>query len=178
MARTGSRSLHAYWASFAGAGFGILIPILTAAVAAVAFSLHQQKRYQASARVVIAQQSRANASGQEPPATTAGTDSQVAIARAPAVAGRALRSLHLHDRSPQDLVDQTAVTAGGSSVMTFTVTDRYQALATPLANAYARQFIRYSQMLGTASVRAAPPGPSVTRSDVTRHPWHGGLGSS
>lgn len=152
----------------------VLLAVIVVPLAAVAFSLHQQKLYQASAQVLITNQSNAqNLLGQQSAGTTidptrqANTD--MTVAQVPEVARRTLAALGLHDRSGQDLLNHTVVSAASDAdILTFSITDPNRSLAVRLVNEYANQFIEYRQQLDTASVTAALKGVNIRIHDLKR----------
>jgi Mrp family chromosome partitioning ATPase/capsular polysaccharide biosynthesis protein len=143
-------------------------------LAAVAFSLHQQKLYQASAQVLITNQSNAqNLLGQQSAGTaidpTRQANTDMTVAQVPEVARRTLAALGLHDRSGQDLLNHTVVSAASDAdILTFSITDPNRSLAVRLVNEYANQFIEYRQQLDTASVTAALKGVNIRIHDLKR----------
>jgi uncharacterized protein involved in exopolysaccharide biosynthesis len=139
----------------------VLLAVIVVPLAAVAFSLHQQKLYQASAQVLITNQSNAqNLLGQQSAGTaidpTRQANTDMTVAQVPEVARRTLAALGLHDRSGQDLLNHTVVSAASDAdILTFSITDPNRSLAVRLVNEYANEFIEYGQQLDTASVTAA-----------------------
>jgi succinoglycan biosynthesis transport protein ExoP len=139
------------------------IIFLTAAVvtvAAVAFSLRQEKLFRASAEVLLSRQNLAAAltgtpdtSGASDPARTAQT--QAELARVPEVARRALRAAGVH-ASPLDFLGRSSVSANpNADLLDFTVDDHDPSLAKRLASSYAKEFVAYRQTLDTASLLKA-----------------------
>ncbi len=152
----------------------VLLAVIVVPLAAVAFSLHQQKLYQASAQVLITNQSNAqNLLGQQSAGTaidpTRQANTDMTVAQVPEVARRTLAALGLHDRSGQDLLNHTVVSAASDAdILTFSITDPNRSLAVRLVNEYANQFIEYRQQLDTASVTAALKGVNIRIHDLKR----------
>ena len=78
---------------------------------------------------------------------------QARIARAPIVAAQVLRNADVVDRSPQELLESSAVTVDSEAdVLHFDVTDPDPRIAERLASEYARQFIARRLELDTQAV--------------------------
>ncbi len=140
-------------------GLVVFVVAVVTAVA-VALSLNQQKLYQASTRVLISDQTPQDlvgASTSQPPVDpTRRANTEIVVAEVPTIAQRTLAAIGLRDRSAQQLLSNTSITAASDAdVLTVAVTDPSAALAARLANTYTEEFIRYQQQLDTASVRAA-----------------------
>ncbi len=152
----------------------VLLAVIVVPLAAVAFSLHQQKLYQASAQVLITNQGNAqNLLSQQSAGTaidpTRQANTDMTVAQVPEVARRTLAALGLHDRSGQDLLNHTVVSAASDAdILTFSITDPNRNLAVRLVNEYANQFIEYRQQLDTASVTAALKGVNIRIHDLKR----------
>jgi tyrosine-protein kinase len=136
----------------------VIVPCL-----AVAYSLHQQRLYQANAKVLLSTQSLSN--------TLTGTQSlgvqvqagylaqtQAQVAEVSAVARHTLKALHL-DRSVQYFKSHSAVSANpNAEILTFSVVDHHAPLAAREATEYATQYILYARKLATASLQQARRG--------------------
>lgn len=134
----------------------LLLPL-----AAVAFSLHQQRLYEASADVLL--------SAENPSATLPGTpltglshdpermtQTQARVARVPEVVQGALRQVSGTGLTVTDfLADSSVLSSPTSDVLTFAVTNPDPALAKQLTNAYAQSYSAYRQQLYTDSIRRA-----------------------
>ena len=91
------------------------------------------------------------------------------------MARHTLQSVGLNDRSPQDLLGRTSVSAASNAdILVFAVTDPSPSVAIRLVNGYAHQFIRFSEALDTASVRAALDGVDARIHDLKRTVVTGG----
>jgi tyrosine-protein kinase len=142
------------------------IPILAAttvivAVLAVAFALRQDNRYSASAEVFVTQSLENAITGvtvlSPDPDRVIATQSEVA--RVPAVAELVAESVDGQGVTPQAVLDNSsAIPNKEADVMTFEVTWGDKALATELANAYARAYLDYRQELDTGSIDQAEKG--------------------
>jgi polysaccharide biosynthesis transport protein len=139
----------------------ILVCALVAPASAVALSLQQQKLYQASTDVLLSRQNLAAAlTKTDDPLATQDADrlaeTQVHVARVPRVLARTLDGVGLADRTPDDLLENSSVSALPSAdILAFKVTDPSPALARRLANEYAEQFTRYRRVIDTASLNVA-----------------------
>jgi tyrosine-protein kinase len=134
----------------------VLVP-----AAAVAFSLQQQKLYRASADVLLVQQNLATQlNGITDPTVYQQADrkaqTQADLARSPEVARRALEAAGVDDRSTEDLLSQSSVSAKqNADLLHFSVTDRDPAVAANLANEYVKAYIGYRAKLDTAALLKA-----------------------
>jgi Mrp family chromosome partitioning ATPase len=139
----------------------ILQAVLLLPIAAVVFSLQQQKLYRAGADVLLVQQNLATQlNGITDPTVYQQADrraqTQADLARGPEIARQALRSAGLDDRSPQDLLSHSSVTAKqNADLLRFSVTDPDPSVAPKLANRYARAYISYRARLDTAALLQA-----------------------
>jgi Mrp family chromosome partitioning ATPase len=134
----------------------LLLPL-----AAVAFSLHQQRLYEASADVLLSSESAAaTVSGtsltglsQEPERIT---QTQARVARMPEVVRDAIQQVSGADLTVTDLLAESSVSnSPATDVLTFSVTSPDATLATKLANAYAQSYSAYRQQLYTDSIERA-----------------------
>ena len=142
----------------------ILMAVVLVPVAAVAFSLHQQKLYQASAQVLLSSQNLA--------ATLTGTQqtgvaqdptriaqTQADVARVPTIAARVLRKVAGTGWTSQEFLGHSSVTAASSAdILTFVVTNHDPGLAWKLVDAYASSYTVYRRQLDTASITRALAG--------------------
>ena len=139
----------------------ILQAVLLLPIAAVVFSLQQQKLYRAGADVLLVQQNLATQlNGITDPTVYQQADrraqTQADLARGPEIARQALRSAGLDDRSPQDLLSHSSVTAKqNADLLRFSVTDPDPSVAPKLANRYARAYISYRARFDTAALLQA-----------------------
>jgi polysaccharide biosynthesis transport protein len=152
-------TLHDYTSVIRRRKWVILLALLVAPFAAVLVSLTQEPLYQASAQVYIRNPDLiAGLVGLPPrsvdPERVAAT--QAEIARAPVVAKRVLTSLGLTDRTAEDFLSSSSVSAKqNADLLDFRVTDPDRRLALRLATAYAREFSDYQRELDTAAIATA-----------------------
>jgi polysaccharide biosynthesis transport protein len=130
-------------------------------LAAVAYSLHQQKRYEASADVLLSAENLSatvpgtsvNGLSQDPERTT---QTQAQVARVPEVVQGALDQVSGTGLTAADFLANSSVsTSPTSDILTFAVTNPDPALAKQLANAYAQSYSTYRQNLYTDSIERA-----------------------
>ncbi len=135
----------------------ILQAVVLVPLAAVLFSMRQEKQYRASAEVLLSQQNLASAlTGTPTPAQFTAPDrvaqTQADLARVPEVAQRTLTAVRLR-RSPLDLLNHSSVSAQqNADLLEFSVTDHDPDLAVRLATAYADAYTKYREELDTASL--------------------------
>jgi capsular exopolysaccharide synthesis family protein len=128
---------------------------------AVAFSLQQPRLYEASSEVLLSRQNLAAALTGTPDVTVSQdaarlVETQANLARTPAVAIRTLAEAKLSDRSAQEFLESSSVSAKtNADLLEFTVTDASPDLAVRLAGEYARQFTIYRSRLYTAALQRA-----------------------
>jgi succinoglycan biosynthesis transport protein ExoP len=139
----------------------IIQSTLLVPVAALVFSLNQEHRYQATAKVLVSTQNLgAELTGTQGASVSSSNDlaTQAELARVPAVAKRAVATLHLA-MSPDVFLSQTAASSSGTSnILTFTATNPSRELAARMATAYARAYVRYRFASETAPIQAARTG--------------------
>ena len=139
----------------------ILPAVLLVPAAAVAFSLHQQKLYQASAQVLLSTQNLA--------ATLTGTQqtgitqdpiriaqTQADVARVPTIAQRVLTAFPGAALTVDEFLGASSVsTATNADILTFDVTNHDPLVARELVDAYAREYTIYRRQLDTAAISSA-----------------------
>jgi succinoglycan biosynthesis transport protein ExoP len=130
-------------------------------LAAVAFSLHQPRSYEASADVLL--------NSQNPAATLPGaplmglsqdperiTQTQARVARLPEIVRRVLGQVSGTGLTVSAfLADSSVSSSPGSDILTFAVTSPEPKLAERLANAYASTYSDYRTQLDTSSLQRA-----------------------
>jgi tyrosine-protein kinase len=152
----------------------ILQAVVLVPLAAVAFSLQQQKLYRASADVLLVQQNLGTQlNGITDPTIYQQPDrkaqTQADLARSPDVARQALDAAGLRGRSTQDLLSHSSVAAKqNADLLQFSVTDRNPAIAARLANAYGRAYIGYRAKLDTAALLEAKRDVNARLEALTR----------
>ena len=139
----------------------ILPALLLVPAAAVAFSLHQQKLYQASAQVLLSTQNLA--------ATLTGTQqtgitqdpiriaqTQADVARVPTIAQRVLTAFPGAALTVDEFLGASSVsTATNADILTFDVRNHDPLVARELVDAYAREYTIYRRQLDTAAISSA-----------------------
>lgn len=134
----------------------VIVPLLAAII-----TLRERPLYQASAEVLLSNQNLAaslsgvaDQGGALQPDRVAQT--QADLARVPQIAHRALAALAIHDRTAQDFLRASDVSARtNADLLEFHVRDVDAALAKRLATEYARQFIAYRNELESAGLAGA-----------------------
>lgn len=139
----------------------ILQAVVLVPAAAVAFSLQQERLYEAQSEVLLSRQNlAASLTGTPDPTAYIQADriaqTQADLARVPEVARRVLAALRLTARTPKDLLDASEVSAKqNADLLVFTVTDPSPSLARRLVTQYAHEFTRYRRELDTSSLQRA-----------------------
>jgi Mrp family chromosome partitioning ATPase/capsular polysaccharide biosynthesis protein len=142
----------------------IALAVVLVPLAAVGFSLQQQKRYQASAEVLLSSQNLAAAlTGTQQTGVNLQPDriaqTQAEVAQVPAVAARVLRAVPDTGLTITNFLDNAGVsTSPDADLLRFHVTNRDPALATRLVNAYAAAYTAYRRHLDTTSIANALAG--------------------
>lgn len=144
--------------------WAILQAIVLVPLAALAFSLLQQKQYQGSAQVLLSQQDLGSVltgtqvnSGSADPADRQ-TQTQQQLARVPNVAGRAIRRLRLAMTSKQFLASTSVSPGTNADTLNFHATNHDPKLASQMAAAYAHAYVAYRLQVETAPIEAARAG--------------------
>lgn len=143
----------------------ILTAVVLVPAAAVAFSLHQTKLYQANAQVLLNAQNLASqlagvsqTSGVSEPQTEV-VQTQADVARVPAIASLTLQKVRGTGLTPTQFLADSAVSAAtNADLLTFSVTNHDPALAAKLVTAYAAAYTDYRRQLDTSSIRKALQG--------------------
>src|SRR6266516_2116201 len=139
----------------------ILQAIILVPLAAVAFSLQQQKKFESSAQVVLSRQNLANSlTGTQDSTQFVQADrlaqTQADVARVPTILPRVLHRLDIRNRSVGTLHANSSVDARqNADLLDFKVVDPDPTLASQLATEYAREFTIYRRQLDTASLQRA-----------------------
>jgi tyrosine-protein kinase len=156
--------LRSYLAAFRRRKWAVLLALVLAPTVAVAYSLTQPKRYEATAKVLLSNQSLAgvlsgagNLDINQDPNRLAQT--QLEIARVPSLANRVIRETGLAGATAETFLDDSQVVAGNNAdILNFRVEAALPALAERLATAYAVEFTKYRQELETAAFTRAQRG--------------------
>ena len=136
----------------------ILSFLVAVPLAAGVLSSQQERRYQASAEVLLDRGTlAATLSGVTNPDTTLQPErlaqTQARLARVPAVARRVLTALRVTDMSVDDFLEASDVAVTpNADLLVFSFTDENPAVAQRFATAYARQFTVYRRRLDTAGI--------------------------
>ena len=161
MIETDAVTLHDYLRVVRRRKWIVVEAALLLTLAAVAYSLHQQRRYEASADVLL---SADNVSAPAPGTPLSGlsqdpertTQTQAQVARVPEVVQGALDRVSGTDLTVAGFLGNSSVsTSPTSDILTFAVTNPDPALAKQLANAYAQSYSDYRQRLYSDSIDRA-----------------------
>jgi succinoglycan biosynthesis transport protein ExoP len=140
----------------------IILTIVVAIAAAIAYTAHKSTIYAANAQVEINRQDLASALTGTADATSSASDfaavvqTQADVARSPAVAKRVVRAVpHAHLTYSEFLDNSTVTATSNADLLNFTVKYPRPNLAIRLTNAYARAFVQYRTILDTASLNLA-----------------------
>jgi succinoglycan biosynthesis transport protein ExoP len=161
MTETDAVTLHDYLRVVRRRKWVVVQAALLLPLAAIAFSLHQQRLYVASADVLLNSENLAATVpgtplpglSQEPERIT---QTQARVARAPEVVRGVLRRVSGTGLTVTDfLADSSVSSAPASDILNFAVTSPDPALTKQLANAYAQAYSAYRQQLYTGSIQSA-----------------------
>lgn len=139
----------------------ILQAVVLVPAAAIAFSLHEQKLYQASAQVLLSSQNlAAQLTGTQQTGVQVLPDrvaqTQADVARVATVAASVLRQVRFTGLTVQEFLSSSSVsTSTNADILNFSVTNHHPSLARRLVNEYARQYTIYRRRLDTEAIRAA-----------------------
>jgi polysaccharide biosynthesis transport protein len=154
----------------------IVEAVLIVPLAALAFSLHQQAQYQGSAQVLLSQQDLANQLTATPSYNNIPADrqaqTQADLARVPAVAQKAIKATGTPMSATKFLAASSATAGTNADILTFNFTSSDPELASGLATAYARAYVRYRLSVDTAAIDAAL---SEVKNELKTLPSHGAL---
>jgi capsular exopolysaccharide synthesis family protein len=161
---SGYSPLRGYVAAFRRRKWIVLLALVLAPAVAVAYSLTQPKRYEATAKVLLSNQSLAgvlsgagNLDVYQDPNRLAQT--QLEIARVPTLANRVIRETGLEGATAETFLDDSQVVAGrNADILEFRVEAGLPAIAERLATAYAVEFTKYRRELETAAFTHAERG--------------------
>jgi polysaccharide biosynthesis transport protein len=139
----------------------ILQAVVLVPLAAVLFSLHQQRLYQAQAQVLLSSQ---NLAAQLTNTQSTGINlqpdriaaTQADVARAPRVAARVLAHVPGTGWTVDDFLQHSSVSnAANADLLTFSVTNHEPPLARRLVDEYAREYTIFRRQIDTAAVANA-----------------------
>jgi succinoglycan biosynthesis transport protein ExoP len=148
----------------------VAIPIVV-----LALSLRQPAKYEASAKILLARQSLANAvTGTQDPNFNADEDrlvrTQATLARNPSLGARALRAAGLPPEEPDDFAKRATVTEQPlADVLVFSVVDEDARVAERLATTWAREYSEYRRELDTAAIDQALTGVESRLRELVRN---------
>ena len=139
----------------------ILQAVVLVPAAAIAFSSQQEKRYQASAQVLLSTQNLAaqltgtqNTGVNEP--QTEIVQTQAEVARVPTIAARVLAHVRGTGLTVQGFLGSSSVSAAtNADILTFDVVNHLPSLAQRLVDQYAREYTIYRRQLDTEAIHAA-----------------------
>ena len=136
-----------------------LLAVAVTPVVAVLVSLSQEHRYEAAAEILLSSAGAGELLGD---GQTSGAqadrmaETEANLARAPVIAARALAAAGQEGATVQlFLADSSVSPKSNADILVFRVVTRSAPLASRLANAYAREFIRYRRDLGVRAFRSA-----------------------
>jgi Mrp family chromosome partitioning ATPase/capsular polysaccharide biosynthesis protein len=138
----------------------ILLAVVLVPAAALAYSFHQQARYQASADVLISTQnaleSISGTSGLASQDPQRFLDTQALLAREPAVANKVVATRPPGEITADEFLKNSSVAEKtGANLLVFTVTDHVPARAVELAAEYANQYVLFERKLDTRALQTA-----------------------
>jgi capsular exopolysaccharide synthesis family protein len=153
--------LRAYVNAFRRRKWWVLLAVVLTPAVAVAYSLKQPKRYEATAKVLLSRQNlastlsgTASADVFQDPSRFAQT--QVDIARVPTLAERVVRANSLTGTTAHSFLERSHVSAeSNADVLDFQVEAASAARARLLATSYATEFTRYRRQLDAAAFNRA-----------------------
>lgn len=154
-------TLHDYLRVVRRRKWVVLLAVLIVPLLAVTYSLHQQKRYEASADVLLNSETLATTVAGIPQSGLSEdpvriTQTQAEVARGPEVVRDALRAVSSARLTVGEfLADSSVSSSPASDILTLAVTSPDPALAKELANAYARAYSGHRQRLYTDSIERA-----------------------
>jgi tyrosine-protein kinase len=152
----------------------ILQAVVLVPLAAVLFSLNQQKLYEAQAQVLLSSQ---NLAAQLTNTQSTGINlqpdriaqTQAGVARVPAVAQRVVERVPEANLTGDEFLGASSVsTSPNADLLTFSVTNHDPSLARRLAAVYAREYTVYRRQIDTAAIHAALKNANASIKQLTR----------
>jgi capsular exopolysaccharide synthesis family protein len=153
----------------------VIVTAILVAALAVAFSLREQKVYEAQAQVLLNRQDLSNQiTGTQNPAFTEDpvryAATQAALARSRTAANAAIRAAGVSGRTATGLLQESSVTPDATAdVLVFTVQDRNPTAAARLVNAYANAFVTYQVQVEAAALFRARRELQLRLSNMSKH---------
>lgn len=135
----------------------ILQAVALVPLTAVLLSTRQERLFEAEAEVLLSRPLAPSLTDPQDPTIAPRSPERVAeteaeLARVPDLAERTLEAAGVEDRTAQDFLAASEVSAKqNTDLLEFRVTDHLQGLAVRLATEYARQFVDYRRGLDTAA---------------------------
>ena len=159
-----SSSLHDYLDVLRRRKWLVLLAVIVVPAVAIALSLRQVPKYQASAEVLLSRQNLAALLNNSTDQSLAGDPARLAqtqadLARVPEVARRAVSKAGLKNLTSAQLLASSTVSAkSDADILVFTVKNRHPSVAERLATLYGRSYIAYRGELDTAALTRARRG--------------------
>ena len=156
-----SSSLHEYLDVLRRRKWLLLEAVIVVPAVAIALSLLQAPRYQASAEVLLSRQNLAAQLNNVTDQSLAGDPARLAqtqadLARVPEVARRAVSKAGLKNLTPAQFLASSSVSAkSDADILVFTVRNRHASVAERLATLYGGAYIAYREELDTAALTRA-----------------------
>jgi polysaccharide biosynthesis transport protein len=136
-----------------------LLAVAVTPIVAVLVSLGQERRYEAAAEILLSGQGAGELLGEVQTSSVQAermAETEANLGRVPVIAARALAAAGQERASVQHfLADSSVSPKSNADILVFRVVARSAPLASRLANAYAREFIRYRRDLGVRAFRSA-----------------------
>jgi Mrp family chromosome partitioning ATPase len=154
-------SLHDYVAALRRRKWLVLLALVIVPAVAIALSLLQTPRYQASAEVLLSRQNLAALLNNSNDQSLAGDPARLAqtqadLAQVPEVARRTTARAGIKNMTPAEFLATSAVSVKkGADLLVFTVWNRHPSIAERLATLYGRAYIDYRGELDTAALTRA-----------------------
>jgi Mrp family chromosome partitioning ATPase/capsular polysaccharide biosynthesis protein len=154
-------SLHDYLAVLRRRKWLVLLAVVIVPAVAVALSLIQTPRYQASAEVLLSRQNLAALLNNSNDQSLAGDPARLAqtqadLAQVPEVARRTISRAGIKNMTPAQFLATSGVSAkSDADLLVFTVWNRHPSIAERLATLYGRAYIDYRGKLDTAALTRA-----------------------
>jgi succinoglycan biosynthesis transport protein ExoP len=150
-------ALHQYLRTLRRRKWIVLQAVILTPLAAAFLSLQQEPRYQATASVLLGDETVA--AGLSGPGTASAdriAQTEADVARTPALVGQVIRRMGLSDVTPDELLKRSSVSPrSNSDVLDFRVKDRSGARAEALATEYARQYTIFRARLARTALEQA-----------------------
>jgi Mrp family chromosome partitioning ATPase len=158
----------------------VIATVVLVTVVALAYSLTQEAQYRGSAQVLLSSQDVGTqlTGGQDTSVYTPAdrrAQTQADLARVPAVAQRAIRATRSPLTAGQFLANSSVSAGANADILTFDFTSHDPAVATRMATAYARAYVKYRLAVDTAPINGALDG---VLAQIAKLPSRGALYTS